>query len=273
MLRRARGGVTLLLGLSTETWMAAAAAALLVGVAKAGFGAGAGVIATPLVALTLPVPAAAALLLPVLIGADVFAVGHYRRTVSGPDLRLLLPAAALGIVLGALAFGTLARHERILEVGVGLLALLFVAWQGVRARVLRALEDQPPSRAWGGALGMLAGFTSTLAHVGGPPVTVYLLPRGLPRDVFVGTTAWLFFLVNLMKLVPYALLGLLRVDNLLVALLLLPVAFAGTALGVWLNRRVDERLFRAILYVLLVLTGTQLVAGASVVQFLAGAWR
>lgn len=261
------------LGLGPETWAAAAAAALLVGVAKAGFGAGAGVVATPLVALTLPVPAAAALLLPVLIGADVFAVAHYRRTVSGPDLRLLLPAAAGGIVLGALAFGTLAHHERVLEVGVGLLALGFVIWQAVRARVLRALEAQPPSRAWGGALGVLAGFTSTLAHVGGPPVTVYLLPRGLRRDLFVGTTAWLFFLVNVLKLLPYALLGLLRVDNLLVALVLLPVAYAGTALGVTLNRRVDERAFRAVLYVLLVLTGVQLLVGAPLVSLVAGLVR
>lgn len=259
----------MILGLPGDALAAAASAALLVGVAKGGFGAGSGVVATPLVALTLPVPAAAALLLPVLIGADVFAVSHYRRSASLADLRLLLPNALVGIALGALAFRLLAPHGRALEVGVGVLALAFVAWQVVRTRVLRALADRPPSLAWGGILGGLAGFTSTLAHVGGPPIAVYLLPRGLRRDRFVGTAAWFFFIVNLVKLIPYGLLGLLSVDNLLVAVLLLPLAYAGVALGVWLNRTVEQRGFVAAIYVLLVLTGVQLVSGSSVVGWLA----
>ncbi len=258
----------MILGLPAEALAAAAAAALLVGVAKAGFGAGSGVIATPLVALTLPVPQAAALLLPVLIGADVFAVWHYRRSASLRDLRLLLPSALVGIVLGALTFDLLAPHGRALEVGIGLLALGFVLWQAVRARVLRALEQRPPSRLWGAVLGSVAGFTSTLAHVGGPPVAVYLLPRGLGRELFVGTAAWFFFIVNVVKLVPYAWLGLLNVDNLLVAVLLLPLAFAGAALGVWLNRTVQERGFTLAIYVLLTLTGIQLVSGSSLIGWL-----
>lgn len=258
----------MILGLPPEALAAAAAAALLVGVAKAGFGAGSGVIATPLVALTLPVPQAAALLLPVLIGADVFAVWHYRRSASLRDLRLLLPSALVGITLGALAFDLLAPHGRALEVGIGLLALGFVGWQAVRSRVLRALQQRPPSRLWGAVLGGVAGFTSTLAHVGGPPVAIYLLPRGLRRELFVGTAAWFFFIVNVVKLVPYAWLGLLNVGNLLVAIVLLPLAFAGAALGVWLNRRVQQRGFTLAIYVLLTLTGIQLVSGSSLIGWL-----
>ncbi len=185
-------------------------------------------------------------------------------------MKLLLPGALVGIALGSLAFGTLARHERVLEAFVGVLALSFVAWQVVRVRVLRALADRPPSRTWGPLLGAFAGFTSTLAHVGGPPVTVYLLPRGLRRDVFVGTNAWFFFLVNLVKLVPYALLGLLGLGNLWIALALVPFAYAGTAIGVWLNRRVDERSFALIIYLLLALTGAQLVIGTPLVALVAG---
>jgi uncharacterized protein len=258
--------VSEVLGLAPSALLAAAAAALLVGVSKAGFGAGSGVIATPLVALTLPVPQAAALLLPVLIGADIFAVWHYRRSASVRDLRLLLPSALVGIAVGALTFDLLAPHGRALEVGVGVLALAFVAWQLVRARVLRVLAGHPPSRLWGGVLGGLAGFTSTLAHVGGPPVAVYLLPRGLGRELFVGTAAWFFFIVNLVKLVPYGLLGLLSIDNLLVALLLLPLAYGGVALGVWLNRAVRERGFTLAIYALLTLTGIQLVTGGSLIE-------
>ncbi len=258
----------MVLGLPAAAFAVAAAAAILIGVGKAGFGAGAGVIATPLVALVMPVPAAAALLLPVLIGGDIFAVWHYRRSASLRDLRLLLPAALVGIVLGALAFDVLAPHGRALEVGVGVLALAFTAWQGVRARVLRLLARRPPSRALGAVLGGFAGFTSTIAHVGGPPIAVYLLPRGLGRQLYVGTAAWFFFIVNLVKLVPYAWLGLLSVDNLLVALVLLPLAALGAALGVWLNRAVQERTFTLIIYALLVVTGLQLVSGTTFVALL-----
>lgn len=254
------------LGLPLDAFLAAATAAALIGVAKAGFGAGSGVIATPLVALTMPVPDAAALLLPVLIAGDLFAVWHYRRSASVGDLRLLLPAALAGIVLGSFAFDFLAPHGRALEVGVGVLALAFVVWQTVRARVLRLLADRPPSRLWGAVLGGTAGFTSTIAHVGGPPIAVYLLPRGLGRELYVGTAAWFFFVVNLVKLVPYAWLGLLSVTNVEVAAALLPLAFLGAALGAWLNRAVQERVFMLAIYALLILTGVQLVSGVSLVS-------
>ncbi|MEJ2665577.1 MAG: sulfite exporter TauE/SafE family protein [Deinococcales bacterium] len=261
--------MTGVLGLPLDAFAVAAVAAVLIGLAKAGFGAGSGVIATPLVALTMPVPAAAALLLPVLIAGDIFAVWHYRRSASLRDLRRLLPGALVGIALGALAFDRLAPHGRALEVGVGVLALAFVAWQLFRERVLRLLASSPPSRGWGSVLGAVAGFTSTLAHVGGPPVAVYLLPRGLGRELYVGTAAWFFFIVNLVKLLPYAWLGLLNTDNVLVAVTLLPLAFVGAALGVWLNRAVRERAFTLAIYALLVLTGVQLVSGTSLVAALA----
>jgi len=260
--------VSSVLGLPLDAFLAAAVAAVLIGVAKAGFGAGSGVIATPLVALTMPVPAAAALLLPVLIAGDIFAVWHYRRSASLRDLRLLLPAAVAGIVLGSLAFDALAPHGRALEVGIGVLALAFVAWQMLRAWALRLLAARPPSRLWGAVLGGVAGFTSTLAHVGGPPVAIYLLPRGLGRELYVGTAAWFFFIVNLIKLVPYAWLGLLDVANLEVALTLLPLAFLGAALGVWLNRAVRERAFTLAIYALLIVTGVQLVSGISLISLL-----
>lgn len=260
-------------GLPAESLIAAAVAALLIGIAKGGFGGGVGTVALPLLALTMPVSAAAALLLPVLIGADVFAIGHYRRKLSLPDLRLLLPAAVIGIALGAVTFDVLARHERTFEMGIGALSIAFVGWQALRSRVLRALEASPPSRALGYVFGAVAGFLSTLAHVGGPPTAMYLIPRGLPRDVYVGTTAWFFFVVNLLKLLPYFLLGLLSVSNTMLALALLPVAFVGTALGVWMNRAIGQRAFMAIIYVLLVSTGVELLMGSSLVELIVDALR
>lgn len=253
-----------------QFWLAAVATALLIGVSKAGFGSGPGVIATPLLSLVMPVPDAAALLLPILLLADFFAVRHYYTQVDKPSLRALLPGALLGIVLGTLFFRQFSDQERVLKLGIGLIALGFVLYQVVRSQVLQVVGQKRPSPRAGFLLGMTSGFTSTLAHVGGPPMMIYLLPQKLPRNLFVGTTAVFFFIVNLVKLIPYAWLGLLVVGNLTVTILLLPVLFLGTRLGIWLNQRFSEVWFNRIIYIILLLVGVQLVLGQSVIGLLFG---
>jgi uncharacterized membrane protein YfcA len=115
-------------------------------------------------------------------------------------------------------------------------------------------------------LGGAAGFTSTLAHAGGPPATMYLLPQQLPRGIFVGTNLVFFFLLNLMKLVPYALLGLLQLGNLTTILILAPLAYVGVRLGVVLNKRFSDVWFNRVIYVLLFITGLELVSGTSLIN-------
>ena len=253
-----------------QFWLAAVTTALLIGVSKAGFGGGPGVIATPLLSLVMPVPEAAALLLPILLLADVFAVRHYYNQVDKASLRALLPGALLGIVLGALFFRQFSDQERVLKLGMGVLALAFVLYQLGRSRLLQVVEGKRPSPIAGFILGTTTGFTSTLAHVGGPPAMVYLLPQKLPRNLFVGTTAVFFFIVNLVKLVPYALLGLLAVGNLGITVLLLPVLFVGTRLGVWLNKRFSEVWFNRVVYAILLLVGLQLILGQSFISLIFG---
>ena len=111
------------------------------------------------------------------------------------------------------------------------------------------------ARFWGAA----SGFTSTLAHAGGPPFAIYLLPQKLDKTVFVGTSVIFFFVVNYVKLVPYYFLGQLNVGNLAAALLFAPLAPLGIGLGVWLHRRVSERAFYRVSYALLFATGAKLV--------------
>ena len=120
-----------------QFWLAAVSTALLIGVSKAGFGGGPGVIATPLLSLVMPVPEAAALLLPILLLADVFAVRHYYDQVDKQSLRVLLPGALLGILLGALFFRQFSDQDRVLKLGIGVIALAFVLYQAVRSRILR----------------------------------------------------------------------------------------------------------------------------------------
>lgn len=251
-------------------WVTAALAVILVGIAKAGFGGGVGAVATPLMALTISVSDAASILLPLLIIADIFSLRHYWRHYDRPSISLMLPGALVGIALGAFLFGYFADNERILKITLGVISLAFVAYQGGRTLILGALvKSRPP--AWVGvAMGGAAGFTSTLAHAGGPPATIYLLPQMLPRQIFVGTNVIFFALLNVIKLIPYALLGLLRVGNLMTILILAPLAYVGVRLGVYLNARFTDKWFNRVIYGLLFVTGVELVSGRSLITMLFG---
>lgn len=254
----------------TLFWVTAVFAMILIGISKAGFGGGVGAIATPLMALTISVTDAAAILLPILIVADLFSLRHYWNVYDRKSLRLMLPGAVVGIALGAFFFGYFEHNERTLKLILGIVSLIFVAYQLVRKLILGALLQSKPPQWAGVVLGGAAGFTSTLAHAGGPPATIYLLPQQLPRHIFVGTSVIFFFLVNLVKLVPYSALGLLRVGNITTILILAPLTFLGVQLGVWLNKRFSDRYFTFVIYALLLLTGFELVSGVSVIHLLFG---
>lgn len=252
----------------TAFWLTAVLAVILVGIAKAGFGGGVGVIATPLLALTIPVSEAAALLLPLLILIDLLSIRFYWRRYHQHSLKILLPFALVGIGVGALLFSTFSDNERLLKMGIGLLSIAFVVWRLGQNMVLGALAERPLSDNTGRALGVLAGFSSTLAHAGGPPVAIYMLPQRLPRDLFVGTTVLFFTVVNLVKLLPYGALGLLQVGNLLTILVLSPLCYLGVRLGLYLNRRFTDIWFNRVIYTLLLLTGIELILGQSMVSLI-----
>ncbi len=249
-------------------WLAATAAVLLVGISKGGFGSAIGVAATPIIALTISAAEAAALLLPLLLVADAFAVRQYAHRFDKTNLIHLLPGALAGIVLGWFFFGYFSDNERILKLGIGILALGFVLFQLFRAILLGSISRRPPNTGQGVFWGAVAGFTSTLAHVGGPPVVMHLLPQKLPRDIFVGTTVIFFTTINLVKLIPYSQLGLLRVGNLSVILILAPLAYIGVKIGVMLNRKFTDLWFNRVIYFVLTITAIQLIAGQNILHLL-----
>jgi len=251
-------------------WVLAAFSVTFVGIAKAGFGGGVGVVATPLMALMIPVADAAAILLPLLIVCDVFAVAHYRSHFHRRSIKLMLPGAVLGIAVGAFLFGYFSSNERVLQVGLGILAVVFVAFQAGRAAILGMLDRHRPHAVEGVALGAAAGFTSTLAHAGGPPVTIHLLPQKLPRDLFVGTTVIFFAAINQIKLIPYYALGILQVGHLMTIAVLAPLSYVGVKLGIYLNRRFTDAWFNRLVYTILLATGIQLILGKSLLALIFG---
>ncbi len=239
-------------------------AVILLGLAKGGF-AGIGVVATPLLALAISPVLAAAILLPILIVQDVVSVWAFRKTWDSGLLKLMLPAAAVGIFLGwALAAFV---SPAAVELAVGLISIVFALQRLWAERAVKVSEQVGAQsfrggagRPWLGALcGLTAGFTSQIAHAGGPPFQIYVLPRRLPRDTFIGTSAIFFAVVNWMKVPAYIALGQLTPKVLATAGVLLPLAIASTWAGVWLVRRVPAEGFYRLIYVLLVAVGGKLV--------------
>lgn len=230
-------------------------AVMIMGVSKGGFGSGLGLMATPLVALAVPTPQAAAIMLPILLVMDATGLVAYRGTFQRGRLGLLLAGGILGIALGAATFRYFS--EAMIRVVLGAISLAFVAWQLRRGGT--AAPALVPSKAKGLFWSAMAGLTSTIAHAGGPPLNVYLLPQKLDRAVFVGTTVIFFAVINAAKLVPYLWLGLFDTRNLLTSLVLVPLAPLGILLGVWLLKRISQVLFYRIAYAALVIVGLKLL--------------
>lgn len=229
-------------------------AVLLMGISKSGFGAGFGSLAVPMMALAVTVPQAAAILMPVLLVMDILGMAAFRKDFDMKLLRFLLPWGLVGIAIGALLFKVL--NAQVVAGLVGAFTLLFLA-----QRV--AFPPKPNSAAppkWLGALlTATSGFTSFIAHAGGPPVNAYVIPMRLSPVRFTATMAFFFFVMNLSKWIPYAWLGLLDWRNMATSLVLLPIAPIGVWVGVWLARRISQVLFYRFLYAGMLLTGVKLL--------------
>jgi uncharacterized protein len=237
-------------------YIVATLAIILVGLAKGGF-VGMGAACMPILTLVIDPVRGAAILLPILLVQDVVGVWAFRKTWDRSLLKVMLPGALVGITLGWW-FAASVNVSTVQGV-VGVIAVLF----GVN-RLLdqRGLVPGLPSNlpAWPGLFfGAAAGFTSQVAHAGGPPFQLWAIPRKYDRDMFAGTSAVFFAVVNWAKVPAFFALGQFTVDNLALAALFLPVAVASTFAGVALVRRIPLKGFYTVIYVLMILVGTKLV--------------
>ena len=232
-------------------------AVLLIGLAKGGL-TGLGALGTPLMALAIGDPIkAAAILLPILIAQDVVGVTAFRRTWDGSVLAAMIPGAVIGIGLGYLLAAQVSA-EAVMAV-LGAISLSFGAyrlWIERGPRIVAASTSPP----WVGTLfGIATGFTSQIAHAGGPPFQIWVMPKKLPRDVLVGTSAIFFATINWIKVPAYVALGQFTRENAIASVVLLPFAVLASLLGVVLVRRVAVEGFYSIIYVLMIIVGAKLM--------------
>jgi uncharacterized membrane protein YfcA len=233
----------------------AVVAVLIVGLSKAGLLGSLGVVGVPLLALVMPARDAAGMMLPVLLAMDAFAVYAYRKEVSWDILKIMLPGAALGTLIGWALWAFVSDAMVLLFVGI--ITLLFVLDAILPLR--KRLEGLPPSKPWGRFWGAFAGFTSFVSHTGGPPFQIYVLPQRLAPALYAGTSAFFFAIVNSAKLIPYFFLGQLSAHNLALSAALIPVGIGGVLLGVFLVRRISAKYFYRIAYWLVFFLALKLI--------------
>ncbi|MBY6004198.1 sulfite exporter TauE/SafE family protein [Salipiger bermudensis] len=220
-------------------WIAAAVATLFVGMSKGGLPMVA-MLGVPILSVFIPPPAAAGLLLPMYILADIYAVWLFRGYYSARNLKILIPAAAIGIFVAFLLISRVPVEATKLVV-----ALIGLGYLGdaLRKRLAGDFAARPADVPRGLFWGALAGFTSYISHAGGPPFQAYTLPQKMPKMMFAGTATITFACINWMKLPPYILAGQLDWQSLKQVAVLAPLALFGAWTGYRLTRWLPERAF------------------------------
>lgn len=243
-----------------EGWVFALAAlgAFLTGVSKGGFGGSLGFVSSAILATVVEPGLALALMLPVLMAIDVTAVRAFWGRWHAPSVGALLTGALPGLALGAALFFVVSSDG--IRLMIGAMAVGFPLFRLALARGWIAPRPQGFDRRKGWVAGTGVGFTSFIAHAGGPPFAVFMLGQGgIGKTEYHATSVMVFWVVNALKAAIYTMMGLFTLSLLGWSLALIPFALVGTLLGVRAHRVIPERLFFALAYTALVLTGLKLL--------------
>lgn len=237
------------------TFLTVFASVFAVSFMKGAFGGGFAIVGIPLLALLMDSIEAGALLASLFVLMDLFAFRYWSpSTWSKPDLMPLIPSLLLGIALGTWLLSVL--DDRAIAILIGAVTFTFAArwYLGGGALVRRKRSLVGASLA-----GTVSGITTMVAHAGGPPLAIYLISLGLPKNIYAGTTSLFFTVGNVIKLFPWLWLGFAADTAWLLVLLALPAVPLGVLTGWKLHQRLDQRTIYSLLYALLVLVSVQLL--------------
>ncbi len=227
-------------------WIALCIAALGIGITKSGFS-GFSMVHVILFASVFGAMESTGIVLPMLIAGDVFAMLLYGKHANWTYVRRMFPPTMLGVVLGWLLMMVLdGRFYRPL---IGAIILGLVILQIIRLWREDWLSDLPHSVGFAWSMGCLVGLTTMLANAAGPIFGLYLLAIAVPKMEFVGTAAWFFLLLNLIK-IPFSWgLGLIRLDTLALNVMLMPLIAIGLWIGTSLVKCIPQKLFDSLVLV------------------------
>jgi len=210
---------------------------IILGVSKSGFGAGLGILSLPLMASQSSINEALAILLPLLIAIDLVGLRRFIRNANWRILKIITPPAIVGLLLGMFFFTAIT--PKVLTLSIGIFTLLFLIQNLAMSHMdMKEAKSYP----WlGRVMGLTSGFTSFVAHIGGPPITVYMLREKLLPMVYTSTLGIFFMFINFGKLGPYAYLELLNYRQLATSIILLPCVPVGVYSGFYLAKRISMK--------------------------------
>lgn len=227
--------------LSGIQWTILLLCGLFVGMAKTGLS-GVGLMVVPLLASVFDTRASVGLLLPILIFADIFAVGYYHRHAQWKHIVRLLPWALVGIAVGFI-FGKHVNDDQfrntiaiLVFAGIGLML-----WSDFRKN-----NNAVPNYWWVSALlGLAGGFATMVGNAAGAILSLYLLSMRLPKNHYIGTGAWFFLIVNLIK-VPLHVYSweTIHLQSFLLDVICIPTILTGALLGIYLVKLFPEKGYR-----------------------------
>ena len=232
----------LVMSLAPFQWALSAVSAGIVGLSKTGLP-GLGLIFVPLMAIAFGAKVSTGVLLPILNMGDLFAVSYYRRHADVPKLLSLLPWALVGLAAGVTVGQSMPDREFKTMLGIVVLVLLaLMIWQEFRK------SDAVPTGWWFPVLaGFSAGFTTMVGNAAGPVMSLYLLSMRLPKNAYIGTSAWFFLILNLIK-VPLQIVFWHNISpaSFAVDLCVLPAIALGAWLGVKIAGKIPETVFKVL---------------------------
>ena len=230
-------------------------AIMLYGIAKSGLGGSMTLISIPLMTVVMPLGQALAIVLPILILSDMVAVYKFRKNFDGETLKLLMPGAAIGIFIGSITFTFFS--ESLLKFIIGLMGFMFAG----HYFLFKSKKIVPLKKSFikGGICSVISGFTSFCVHAGGTPLSVYLLPLRMKKEIYVGTRIIFFTCVNLIKFPFYISLSIVTLESFKYSLLLFPLAVIGISIGYQILKIIKEALFYNIIYFLILFSSFKLI--------------
>jgi uncharacterized membrane protein YfcA len=255
-----------MLSLDPSAWVWAIVGALLIGLGKGGLP-GVGNLTIAIYAMIFPSRESVGILLPVLICADIVAVLVWRRHTAWPYIIKLMPATLVGILVGYVILDHVDNQQVRMIIGGVLLFMTGVhfarqAWlkRGSQADTTgEAAPSLPGGRAFAISTGMLGGMATMLANAAGPVAALYLMAVKLPKNAFIGTAAWFFFIVNVVKLPMQAQLGLVTTATLPTSLFLGAFAALGALVAPLIVRHINQGLFEVLIWFFIVVAGLRLL--------------
>ena len=228
---------------SLLNYIIAAICALLLGISKSGIKGIAPLIVTGL-ALVYGAKISTGILMPLLLVGDVFAITYYKRHVQKEYIIKLLPWMVLGVLFGVIGGSYIS--ESIFKYGMALIILFSVGlmyyWENKKDKAV------PSHWIFASSLGLLAGFTTMIGNLAGAFTNIYFLAMRIPKNNFIGTAAWLFFLINSFK-VPFHIWSwkTINSESILISLKLIPFVIVGLIIGVFLVKKIEDESYRKLI--------------------------